>query len=52
MMTVVMGVTHPLGGHVQLCEGEQREAGMPDSVNEAMLRQHRHCVNQVLRKTR
>lgn len=52
MMTVVMGVTHPLGGHVQLCEGEQWDAGMLDSVNEPMLWQHRHRVDQFFWKTR
>lgn len=52
MVTVVMGVTDSLCGHMQLCEGAQGDAGLLDGVDEAVLRRRRHRVAQLLRTTR
>lgn len=43
-----MGVTHSVCGHVQLCEGEQRDAGTLDGVDEAVPGRDRHRVDQLL----
>lgn len=52
MVTVVMGVTDSLCGHMHLCEGVQGDAGMLDGMDETVLRRRHHCVAQLLRTTR
>lgn len=49
MVAVVVGVTHSVRGHVQLREGDQRDSGLMDGVDEAASRRDRHRVDQLLR---
>lgn len=51
MVAVVVGVADSVRGHVQLREGDERDSGPPDGVDEAVARRGRHRVDQLLRAT-
>lgn len=51
-MAVVVCVTHSVCGDVQLCEADQRDAGLRDGVDQSVTRRDGHRVPQLLRTPR